>query len=114
MSNEIELDNLKQVRRVLRLNNPWLASDDIEDELTVTIARYVEHPDAQMEDGQRTVVAVHFSDHEKALVLNATNADVLEERFGRDVADHVGKKITLYAARLDRPVFGRKYGVRIK
>ncbi len=111
---ELELSNIKQVRKVLRANNPWLAADDIEDELTVTIARYVEHPNAQMEDGERTVVALHFVEHEKALVLNATNADVLEERFGRDIADHKGQEITLYAARLDRPVFGRKYGVRIK
>lgn len=114
MSNEIELSTMKQVRRVLRLNNPWLSAEDLDGELTVTIARYVEHPDAQMEDGVRTVVAVHFSDHEKALVLNSTNTDELVERFGQDARDHAGKKITLYAAKLDRPVFGRKYGVRIK
>lgn len=109
-----ELTTFGDVRGVLRQKSPWLAAEDLDGDLRVTIDHVEKHEEAQMEDGARTVVAVHFKDHPKAWVLNLTNADELKARFGRDVSAWKGKQVTLYAAKLSRPAFGRSHGLRLK
>ena len=99
---------------MLRANVPWISADDIDGELVVTIDKPLKHVDAVMEDGVRTVAALHFTDHDKALVLNGTNTEQLQEMFGRVTKDWHGEEITLYPAKLDKPAFGRKHGTRIK
>jgi len=115
MSNETELTTLGEVRKVLRMNNPWLASEDLDGgDLDVTIASVKRHDEAQFEDGKRTVVALHFEGDHKALVLNNTNTETLLERFGKNVQDWKGQTISLTAAKLAQKAFGRSHGVRIK
>ena len=109
-----DLNSYAEIRQVLRADAPWLAAEDLDGELVVTIDRPLKHLDAIMEDGKRTVAALHFQDHDKAMVLNSINATQLEEMFGRVTKKWHGQTITLYSSKLDKPAFGRKYGLRIK
>lgn len=108
--------------REMRLDSPWLASEDILDlgDVEVEIEAVYKHRDAVFDDGRTaTVFAVKFKGKQKQLVLNATNRKTLLALFATSkVTEWLGKKITLYVDRNVRKPGGRAgettCGIRIR
>jgi hypothetical protein len=74
-----------------RFTNNYLRAEDITDPLVLTISDVTE---VTIGDDDRVVL--DFSDHEKLLPLNKTNALSLADSLGDDTDDWVGKKIEVY------------------
>jgi hypothetical protein len=76
---------------------------------TVTIDEVTKHT---FDDGE-TKPIVHFADCDKSLVCNVTNWNIIEELYGEDSDDWLGKQITLYVAKVD---YGGKRvpGIRVR
>lgn len=73
----------------------WLQMADVEGgDLTVTIEQV---STAKMRDG-KTKPVLYFRGQPKGLILNKTNARIIEQdlRYGDDMDQWVGKRITLY------------------
>lgn len=64
--------------------------------------------------GKRKAV-VYFKETDKGWVLNATNAETLEQMYGPDVDKWVGCKVTLYQTLVRNPKGGAQIpGVRVR
>lgn len=97
--------------------SPWLASEDLMGvEAEVEIVCCHKFLDVEFDKGRKepTVYALQFKGRRKQLVLNSTNRRALVERFGVNVKDWSGKKVTLYVD--DKVRFRGKTvcGIRIK
>lgn len=70
----------------------YFNADDFETKGTVlTIDRV-----AQAEVGKEERLVIHFTDHEKALPLNKTNALTLADKLGDDTDDWEGRQILVF------------------
>jgi hypothetical protein len=106
----------------MRLDTPWLASEDLLDlgDVAVEIEGVYRHKDAKFDEGRtQTIFALKFKGKKKELVLNATNRKTLVAMFGTgNVKEWVGKQITLYVdQRVRKPGGGRGEtccGIRIR
>lgn len=92
--------------------NPYLASEDIPEPVTVTIAKFFDM------DKWGGKLLVYFIETEKPLVLNETNTKFLKS-LNDDAAflwkgDCILKQVVLYAEKLKKPCFGKEYGLRLK
>jgi predicted YcjX-like family ATPase len=72
-------------------------------DVNLTIAR-VEVDDLEGTKGKQTKGIVHFKETKKGLVLNRTNGECIKAMFGRKIADWVGKRVTLYPAKIESEV----------
>jgi predicted YcjX-like family ATPase len=54
--------------------------------------------------GKQAKGIVAFKESKKALVLNRTNGECIKAMFGRKIADWVGKRVTLYPAKIESEV----------
>ena len=67
---------------------------------TLTIAS-VDLEELQDQKGKRGKGVISFSDAKKELVLNRTNGECLKAMFGRKLPEWVGKRVTLYPAKIE-------------
>lgn len=78
----------------------YLKADDIKDRGDVNVV-IEEITIAEVDDGKKKAV-LHFRGKDKTLMLNVTNANMLEEITGSDDTDDwIGKRICLYTAKVD-------------
>lgn len=78
----------------------YLKADDIKDlgDVNVVIENVTVD---ELEDGKKKAV-LHFRGKEKTLVVNVTNANMLEELTGSDDTDDwIGKRICIYTCKVD-------------
>jgi len=83
----------------MKKDSPWLASEDIMGlEVEVEIEKVYRHQDVEFEAGrkERTLYSVAFVGKKKQLVLNSTNRKKLLGKFGVNVKEWAGKKVTLF------------------
>jgi len=74
----------------------WLKASDLDDQdMTVTIKSAVVQMIGQGEDQQQKLV-LFFQESEKGLVLNKTNAGIIERLHGGDTDHWIGKRVTLW------------------
>lgn len=79
----------------------YIKSGDItDDDLVVTISRVAIESLGQGDKAEDKPI-VYFSDNEKGLVLNKTNAHVISDLYGPETDAWVGKKIALYATEVE-------------
>ena len=64
----------------------------------------VEVDDLEGTKGKQAKGVVHFKETKKALVLNRTNGECIKAMFGRKIADWIGKRVTLYPAKIESEV----------
>lgn len=78
--------------------------------LTITDVELEPLPQDQGDEKERGIV--HFRETKKGLVINRTNASAIVAMFGRDTADWVGHKVSLYP---DTVKLGREsvLGIRV-
>ena len=102
----------------MKKNSPWLASEDLlgKDPVEVVIKSVHRHRDVEFEAGrtEQVVYSLEFEKASKQLVLNSTNRKTLVAKFGANVKDWSGKKITLYVDTNVRMMGKKVCGVRIK
>jgi hypothetical protein len=72
-------------------------------DVNLTIAK-VEVDELEGTKGKQTKGIAHFTETKKALVLNRTNGECLKAMFGRKIADWIGKRVTLYPAKIESEV----------
>ena len=83
----------------------YLKAADAEPDLTLTIAK-VGKESLKNRDGEEEVKPiVFFTEHEKGMVLNKTNGNVLGDLFGDEVENWTGQRITLCSVDVD--AFGK-------
>lgn len=83
----------------------WLKSSDIgDDDLVLTISDVVIETVGQGEQEEQKPV-VYFTETDKGLVLNKTNADSIAKLHGPETDEWAGKRIALFATEVD---FGGK------
>lgn len=84
----------------MKKDSPWLASEDLlgKGDVEVTIKACHRHKDVPFDGGRRepTVYSLEFVGKKKQMVLNTTNRKTLVEKFGANVKEWTGKKITLW------------------
>jgi len=66
--------------------------------LTITKVRADE---LEGQKGKQTKGVISFKETKKELVLNRTNGECIKAMFGRRLADWVGKRVTLYPAKIE-------------
>jgi len=54
--------------------------------------------------GKQTKGIVSFRESKKEIVLNRTNGECIKAMFGRDTGDWVGKRVTLYPAKIESDI----------
>ena len=87
----------------------WLKSDDIPDEdLVLTIRDVI---DEEVGDEKEIKFILIFSEIQKQLILNKTNARILSDRFGKNPSAWLNKRIGLYATEVP---FGGKTTLAIR
>lgn len=69
--------------------------------LTITKVRADE---LEGQKGKQTKGVISFKETKKELVLNRTNGECIKAMFGRKLADWVGKRITVYPAKIESEV----------
>ena len=98
--------------------SPWLASEDLLErgDVDVTIDCCHRHTDVEFDAGRKEAVvySLAFRGAKKNLVLNSTNRKTLVNKFGANVKDWAGKKITLYVDKQVRLMGKTVCGIRIK
>lgn len=72
-------------------------------DVNLTIAR-VDVDELEGTKGKQTKGILHFKETKKALVLNRTNGECIKAMFGRKIADWLGKRVTLYPAKIESEV----------
>ena len=101
----------------MKKDSPWLASEDIMGlEVEVEIEKVYRHMDVEFEAGRKEKIlySVAFVGKKKQLVLNSTNRKKLLAKFGVNVKEWVGKKVTLFVDS-EVKLMGKKVsGIRIK
>lgn len=102
----------------MKKDSPWLASEDLlgKGDVTVTIAACHRHRDVEFDEGrkEKEVYSLQFAGGKKQLVLNSTNRKTLVAKFGPNVKDWQGKKVTLWVDQNVRMMGKTVCGVRIK
>ena len=96
-------------KKTVKKDSPYLGEWDIDGKspLTLTIES-VNEETAKSERGETAVLCLHFKGAKKAMILNSTNATILERQTGTaDREKWVGKKVTLRRA----TTFNRTEGV---
>ena len=90
----------------------YLKADDLGGDTTYTIKSIEIVMLGQGNDAEEKPV-VQFRESEKGIVLNLTNANTISDLYGPETNDWVGKRITLYSAKVQ---FGKKLvdGIRIR
>ncbi len=66
--------------------------------------RAVEAEELEGQKGKQTKGIVYFAETKLALVLNRTNGECIKAMFGRTLADWIGKRVTLYPAKIESEV----------
>jgi hypothetical protein len=69
--------------------------------LTITKVRIEELEGTK---GKQTKGIVSFKESRKEIVLNRTNGECLKAMFGRDTGEWVGKRVTLYPAKIESDI----------
>ncbi len=87
------------------------AGDLANKDVNLTIAS-IELEELEDQKGKRGKGVITFRETKKQLVLNRTNGESIKAMFGRVLADWVGKRITLYPAKIESEV--ADIAVRIK
>jgi hypothetical protein len=83
----------------------YLKAADAENDLVLTIAK-ISKEKLKNNDGEEEIKPViYFSEHEKGVVLNKTNANILTDLFGETIEEWTGHKVTLCAVDVD--AFGK-------
>ena len=83
----------------------YLKAADAAPDLTLTIAK-VGKENLKNRDGEEELKPiVYFADHDKGMVLNKTNGNVLSDLFGPEVEGWTGQRVTLCAVDVD--AFGK-------
>lgn len=90
----------------------WLKADDLPEDkdLVLTIQ---DVNDEQVGEDKELKLILSFKEVDKELVLNVTNARVLEDKYGKDPNAWINKRIALFAMEVS---FGKKttLGIRIR
>ena len=101
----------------MKKDSPWLASEDIMGlDVEVEIEKVYRHHDVEFDAGrkEKIVYSVAFVGKKKQLVLNSTNRKTLVSKFGVNVKDWFGKKVTLFVDPNVRMKGKVVNGIRIK
>ena len=102
----------------MKKDTPWLSSEDLDGlgDVSVEIQEVYRHQDVEFDAGRKEkfVYSLAFKGSKKQLVLNATNRHTLVTKFGVNVKEWSGKKVTLFV--LDGVKLAGKLvkGIRIK
>ena len=97
-------------------DSPWLASEDLDGDVTLTIKQCHLHQNVEFEAGRKKpkVFTLEFEKAKRQLVLNGTNRKKLQTKFGNNVQDWKGKQVTLYVQPGIRVGRETKNGIRIR
>ena len=77
--------------------SPYLKSADVANQPVVTIAK-IEREKMKNKEGKEELKPVlYFQEFEKGIVLNRTNANIIEDLYGKDIDEWIGAKIQLHA-----------------
>lgn len=97
-------------------DSPWLASEDLDGDVTLTIKQCHRYENVEFEAGRKKqrVFTLEFEKAKRQLVLNATNKKTLIKRFSNDTQKWKGKQITLYVLPGVRVGKEIKNGIRIR
>ena len=81
--------------KVRKFIGQYLKQEDVPDPVIVTIASAKEE---SLSENERSKLILHFKEHEKGLVCNVTNINMLIGILASDDSDEwVGKRVVLYA-----------------
>src|SRR3990172_5873006 len=78
----------------------YLKSGDLEEDLTLTIKSIIQENIGQGEK-QEVKPILYFSETEKGMVLNKTNAGTISSLYGPETDAWPGKRITVFATEVD-------------
>jgi len=78
----------------------YLKSGDLEEDLTLTIKSIIQENIGQGEK-QEVKPILYFSETEKGMVLNKTNANTISSLYGPETDAWPGKRITVFATEVD-------------
>lgn len=79
------------------IEGKYLAKEDVDGELIVTIEKYGKVNVAREDAPEELKPAVRFKEFKKPMVLNSTNVQVLKQIFNTDDTDAtIGKQVVLY------------------
>lgn len=93
--------------------SPYLKASDIAHEPIVTISKIEREKMKNKEGKEEAKPVIYFREYEKGVILNRTNANVIESLYGKDIDEWVGCRVQLYSAIVE--AFGeRKPAIRIK
>lgn len=93
--------------------SPYLKASDVAHEPVVTIAKIEREKMKNKEGKEEAKPVIYFREYEKGVVLNRTNANVIESLYGSEVDEWVGSRIQLCSAMVE--AFGeRKPAIRVK
>lgn len=97
-------------------DSPWLASEDLDGDVTLTIKQCHKYENVEFEAGRKKplVFTLEFEKAKRQLVLNGTNRKKLQTKFGNNVQDWKGKQVTLYVQSGIRVGRETKNGIRIR
>lgn len=88
----------------------WLKASDLEGDSTMTIKK-VEIEEVGLEQEEKPVV--YFNETEKGLILNVTNGRSIRSHYGQQIANWIGRQVTLYSTQVD--AFGETHdAIRIR
>lgn len=82
----------------------FLKHDDIDEDVTYTIAEVVMEELESRERGKEEKPCIYFKEVEKGLIVNRTNWSLIAKQYGDESDDWIGKQITLTV--MDVEAFG--------
>lgn len=83
----------------------YLKHSDAEPDIIVTISRITQEKMKNNDGKEEQKPVIYFSEQEKGMVLNRTNANTLAELFGSDIGNWTGERVTLTSVEVD--AFGK-------
>lgn len=83
----------------------YLKHTDAEPDIIVTISRITQEKMKNNDGEEEQKPVIYFSEQEKGMVLNRTNANTLAELFGSDIGNWTGERVTLTSVEVD--AFGK-------
>ena len=83
----------------------YLKAADAENDITLTIAKVSTEKMKDQDGKEETKPVIHFTEVDKGMVLNKTNANVLTDLFGETIEEWTGHRVTLCAVDVD--AFGK-------
>jgi hypothetical protein len=93
--------------------SPYFKAVDLDGDTTLTMSG-LETEDIRERNGDTKRKGVlSFSESEKKLILNRTNAEQIASLHGRDFEHWSGKQVTLYATPVSTPE-GTRDGIRVR